>query len=162
VLERTPILVQALFFGALLSAIFSTASGALLAPAVTIAENLVRPLMKDASDAAALRTMRATVLVLAIAVTAMALTSRQSIYELVNNSGKVVLATSFVPLTAGLFWRRATARAAWWSALGGLGAWLAGEWLAPEATLPPALGGFFVGVAVMVVTSLAARGPAPR
>ena len=162
VLERTPMLVQALFFGALLSAIFSTASGALLAPAVTIAENLVRPLMKDASDAAALRTMRATVLVLAIAVTAMALTSRQSIYELVNNSGKVVLATSFVPLTAGLFWRRATARAAWWSALGGLGAWLAGEWLAPEATLPPALGGFFVGVAVMVVTSLAARGPAPR
>jgi Na+/proline symporter len=155
VLERTPLLVQALFFGALLSAIFSTASGALLAPAVMIAENLVRPLTKRADDAAALRTMRTTVLVLAIAVTAMALVSRQSIYDLVNNSGKVVLATSFVPLTAGLFWRRATAQAAWWSALAGLAVWLAAEGLAPEATLPPVLAGFFASAAVMAVTSLA-------
>jgi Na+/proline symporter len=143
VLERTPLLVQALFFGAL------------LAPAVMIAENLVRPLTKRADDAAALRTMRTTVLVLAIAVTAMALVSRQSIYDLVNNSGKVVLATSFVPLTAGLFWRRATAQAAWWSALAGLAVWLAAEGLAPEATLPPVLAGFFASAAVMAVTSLA-------
>lgn len=153
VLERTPLLVQALFFGALLSAIFSTASGAMLAPAVAIAENLVRPLLRDRSDAMALRTMRLTVLVLAVAVTAMALISRQSIYELVNNSGKVVLATAFVPLAAGLFWKRATASGAWWSALGGLGVWLLAEWLAPEATVPPVLAGFIVSAAVMGAVS---------
>jgi SSS family solute:Na+ symporter len=156
VLERTPLLVQALFFGALLSAIFSTASGALLAPAVTIAENLVRPMLRDRSDATALRTMRLTVLVLAVAVTAMALISRQSIYDLVNNSGKVVLATSFVPLTAGLFWARATATAAWGSALSGLAVWLLAEGLAPEAILPPVLAGFITSAAVMVAVSLAA------
>jgi Na+/proline symporter len=157
VLERTPVAVQALFFGALLSAIFSTASGALLAPAVTIAENLVRPWLRDAGDAAALRTMRLTVLGLAVAVTAMALLSRQSIYELVNNSGKVVLATSFVPLAAGLFWRRATARAAFASAMGGLAAWLLAEWLFPEAALPPVLAGFLAGAVLMVGVSFLRR-----
>jgi SSS family solute:Na+ symporter len=157
VLERTPVYVQALFFGALLSAIFSTASGALLAPAVTIAENLVRPLLRDRGEGAALRTMRLTVLALAVAVTAMALTSRQSIYELVNNSGKVVLATSFVPLAAGLFWRRAVARGAWWSASAGLAAWLTAEWLAPEAIVPPVLAGFAASAVGMVAGSMQQR-----
>ncbi|MGE5096472.1 MAG: sodium:solute symporter family protein [Betaproteobacteria bacterium] len=154
VLERTPALVQALFFGALLSAIFSTASGALLAPAVTIAENLVRPRLRDAGDAAVLRAMRLTVLALAVAVTAMALASRQSIYELVNNSGKVVLATSFVPLAAGLFWRRASATGAWWSAVAGLATWLACEALAPDALVPPALAGLLAGIAGMAAGTM--------
>ncbi|HET9576581.1 MAG TPA: sodium:solute symporter family protein [Usitatibacter sp.] len=154
VLERTPVLVQALFFGALLSAIFSTASGALLAPAVTIAENLVRPRLRDAGDAAVLRAMRLTVLALAVAVTAMALASRQSIYELVNNSGKVVLATSFVPLAAGLFWRRASAAGAWWSAVAGLATWLACEALAPDAMVPPALAGLLAGIAGMAAGTM--------
>ncbi|HET9652133.1 MAG TPA: sodium:solute symporter, partial [Usitatibacter sp.] len=154
VLERTPVAVQALFFGALLSAIFSTASGALLAPAVTIAENLVRPMLREATDAAVLRAMRLTVLVLAVVVTVMALASRQSIYDLVNNSGKVVLATSFVPLAAGLFWRKAGATGAWWSAVAGLATWLAAEALAPQATVPPALAGLIAGIAGMVAGTL--------
>jgi Na+/proline symporter len=155
VLERTPVYVQALFFGALLSAIFSTASGALLAPAVTIAENLVRPLLRDRGEKAALRTMRLTVLALAIGVTAMALASRESIYDLVNNSGKVVLATSFVPLAAGLFWRRATATAAFASAAAGLVVWLAGETITADAVLPPVTAGFLAGLAVMLGLSIA-------
>jgi Na+/proline symporter len=155
VLDRTPLAVQALFFGALLSAIFSTASGALLAPAVTIAENLVRPWMCEPDDRAVLRAMRLTVLALAAAVTAMALLSRQSIYDLVNNSGKVVLATSFVPLAAGLFWRRATADAAFASAISGLVVWLGAEALAPDAVMPPVLAGLLAGTAAMAaVTAL--------
>jgi SSS family solute:Na+ symporter len=157
VLERTPVYVQALFFGALLSAIFSTASGALLAPAVTIAENLVRPLLRDPSDRAVLRTMRLTLAALAVAVTAMALLSGQSIYELVNNSGKVVLASTFVPLAAGLFWQRATARGAAWSAWAGLAAWLAGEWLAPDAAVPPVLAGLAASLLGMAAGSLQQR-----
>ena len=150
VLERTSVPVQALFFGALLSAIFSTASGALLAPAVTLAENLVRPVLRDASDAAILRAMRLTVLGLAAAVTAMALASSQSIYQLVNNSGKVVLATSFVPLAAGLFWRRATAPGAFWSAVAGLALWLAAEAAVPDAWVPPVLLGLAASATGMV------------
>ena len=40
--------------------------------------------------------MRLGALALAVAVTAMALTSRLSIYQLVNESGKVVLVAAFV------------------------------------------------------------------
>ncbi len=43
ILERTPMWAQVLFFGALLSAILSTASGALLAPTALFTENVVRP-----------------------------------------------------------------------------------------------------------------------
>jgi solute:Na+ symporter, SSS family len=161
VLQRTPALVQVLFFGALVSAIFSTASGALLAPAVTIAENLVRPLLADPDDATVLRAMRLTVLALAVVVTAMALFSRQSIYELVNNSGKVVLATSFVPLAAGLFWRGATTRGALLSAVAGLVTWLAAEWVAPEGLVPPVLAGFLAGLAGMAAGSALRAGAPP-
>jgi Na+/proline symporter len=168
ILERTPIAVQALFFGALLSAILSTASGALLAPAVALAENVIRPVLAwrlseagraPLDDRALLRTMRLTVAVLALAVTAMALGSTLSIYDLVNNSGKVVLVAAFVPLAAGLYWPRANARGARASIALGLGVWIALEVLAPDAALPPVLAGLAASVAGMLAGSLA---PAPR
>ena len=157
VLERTPLLVQALFFGALLSAILSTAGGALLAPAILLAENVVRPVLRPRSDRTLLLSMRATVAVLGLAVTAMALTSHRSIYELVNESGKVVLVAAFVPLAAGLFWPRATARGAHAAIALGLAAWLALEALAPEGVIPPPLAGLAASVFGMVAGSLAPR-----
>src|SRR5260221_3326094 len=84
--------------------------------------------------------MRLTVAGLAVAVTAMALTSKLSIYQLVNESGKVVLVSSFVPLAAGLFWRRARARGAHWSIAAGLGTWIALDLLAPQGAGSPPLG----------------------
>ncbi len=42
VLEKMPFVMQVLFFGALLSAIKSTASATLLAPSVTFIENIWR------------------------------------------------------------------------------------------------------------------------
>jgi Na+/proline symporter len=153
VLERTPLAVQVLFFGALLSAILSTAGGALLAPAVLLSENILRPLFKPADDRAFLRLMRLTVAGLAIAVTVMALTSNLSIYQLVNESGKIVLVTSFVPLAAGLFHKGATARGAHWSAIAGLVAWLAMESLAPDGTLPPPLAGLVASFLGMLTGS---------
>jgi len=162
ILERTPLAVQALFFGALVSAILSTASGALLAPAVALAENVLRPIAKPGDDRGVLALMRASVALLAAGVTAMALTSKLSIYQLVNESGKIVLVSSFVPLAAGLFWPRASARGAHASIAAGLVAWILMEWLAPEATLPPPLGGFLASIAGMIVGSLApARGTRP-
>ena len=157
IIDRTPLAVQALFFGALVSAILSTAGGALLAPAVVIAENVVRPLAKPATDAAVLGIMRATVLLLAIAVTVMALTSKLSIYQLVNESGKVVLVSSFVPLTAGLFWKRATVLGAHASILAGLAVWIAMELVAADAPVPPALSGLIASAAAMAAGSLVKR-----
>jgi SSS family solute:Na+ symporter len=153
ILERTPLAVQVLFFGALISAILSSAGGALLAPAVALAENVIRPLAKPKDDRALLRMMRLTVAAIAIGVTAMALTSKLSIYQLVNESGKVVLVSAFVPLAAGLFWRPASARGAHLSIAAGLATWIALEWAAPDATMPPALAGLLMGVAGMWVGS---------
>jgi Na+/proline symporter len=138
ILERTPLAVQVLFFGALISAILSTAGGALLAPAVALAQNVVRPILKPRDDRALLRVMRLTVAAIAAVVTVMALTSRLSIYQLVNESGKVVLVSAFVPLAAGLFWRPATARGAHVSMACGLVTWITLECIAPEALVPPA------------------------
>ncbi len=157
ILERTPILVQALFFGALISAILSTASGALLAPAVALAENVLRPIVKPKDDRGVLMLMRVSVAVLALAVTAMALTSKQSIYQLVNDSGKVVLVSSFVPMTAAIFWPRADARAAHASIAAGLVVWILMEWLSPEGTVPPPLGGLAASFVAMVGVALLPR-----
>jgi solute:Na+ symporter, SSS family len=163
VLERTPLMVQVLFFGALIAAILSTAAGALLAPAVALAENVIRPLANPPDDRALLRTMRLTVTGLALAVTLLALTSRLSIYQLVNESGKVVLVSSFVPLAAGLFWRRANASGAHWSIGLGLATWIALELAAPEGIVPPVLAGLAAGIAGMIAGSLLAlRAPNPR
>jgi Na+/proline symporter len=157
IVERTPLVVQALFFGALVSAILSTAGGALLAPAVVIAESVMRPLARPATDREVLRIMRAAVFLLAVAVTVMALTSTMSIYQLVNESGKVVLVSSFVPLAAGLFWKRATTLGAHLAIAAGLAAWIALEALASEALLPPALAGLIASAAAMAAGSLLSR-----
>ena len=155
ILERTPLAVQVLFFGALVSAILSTASAALLAPAVVLAENVVRPIVKPRDDRGVLHVMRFTVAGLAVAVTVMALTSSMSIYQLVNESGKVVMVSSFVPLAAGLFWRRANSAGALASIALGLAAWIALEISAPDALVPPALAGLGAGIVGMVAGSLA-------
>ena len=154
ILERTPLAVQVLFFGALISAILSTAGGALLAPAVTLAQNVVRPLLPPMGERGQLLTMRLTVVALAIAVTVMALTSKLTIYQLVNESGKVVLVSVFVPLAAGLFWRAANARGAIASFAAGLAAWVGLEALAADALVPPAFAGLIASAAAMVAGSL--------
>ncbi len=154
ILERTPLAVQVLFFGALISAILSTAAGILLAPAVVIAENVVKPLVKPKDDRAVLRLMRATVAALAVVVTIMALTSSMSIYQLVNESGKVVLVSSFVPLAAGLFWPRANTAGCIASIAAGLVVWIALEIAMPDALIPPALAGFIASFVAIIAVSL--------
>jgi Na+/proline symporter len=91
----------------------------------------------------------------------MALTSKLSIYQLVNESGKVVLVSSFVPLAAGVFWPRASGRGAL-AAIGcGLAGWLAAEALDPQGLIPPALIGFGASLAGMLAGSLASGTPNP-
>jgi solute:Na+ symporter, SSS family len=154
ILDRTPFAVQVLFFGALVSAILSTAGGILLAPAVVVAQNVLRPLVKPKDDRAELRTMRFTVAALAVVVTVMALTSSMSIYQLVNESGKVVMVSCFVPLVAGLFWPRANAAGALASIAAGLIVWIALEIAMPDALVPPSLAGLIAGFVAMIAGSL--------
>ena len=136
VLRYTHGVVQVLFFGALISAILSTASGAVLAPATVVGENLIKPWRGTMSDAALLRCLRISVVVVAL-VSALMATQRGNIYELVGESSALSLVSLFVPLVGGLYWRRANQAGCVASMLIGMGAWLVA--LRLDTEFPPML-----------------------
>jgi Na+/proline symporter len=143
ILERTPLWAQVLFFGALLSAILSTASGALLAPTSLFTENVLRPFVPRMGERQFLLVLRVVLVTFTLAALIFGLNSRSTMYEMVQNAYKVTLVSCIVPLAAGIFWKRANNAGATLSVVFGLAAWLAAEALAPEATLPTQ----FVGLA---------------
>ncbi len=155
ILERTPLFAQVLFFGALLSAILSTASGALLAPTAVLTENVLKPLVgARISDKQGLRLLRVILVLFTIGVTMFALLSESSMYQMVQNAYKVTLVAAFTPLAFGMFWTRATPQGASLSILFGLVGWICAELLAPEALLPPQFVGLGAAMTAMVVGSL--------
>jgi Na+/proline symporter len=105
VLLHGNLFIQVLFFGALLSAVMSTTSGAILAPATVLGENIIRPFFKNITDKQFLRVIRASVVIVSAISMGMAF-SGQNIYELVASSSVLSLVSLFVPLTAGLYWKR--------------------------------------------------------
>lgn len=100
--------VQIIFFGALISAIMSTASSGMLAPAALISENLIKPLFKgELTDKHLLWTLRISVLGVAILAVWMALQD-SNIYELVAGASILMLVSLFIPLTSGLYWKKSS------------------------------------------------------
>jgi len=156
IIGHMPLAAQILFFGALLSAVMSTASATLLAPSVTFTENVLkRFLRRELDDREFLRTMRIVVAAFAVGVTAFALNSGSTIYEMVVGAYKVTLVAAFVPLAAGLYWRRATTQGALAAIVAGLVTWIALEIVAPEGLFPPQLAGLLASISGMLLGSLA-------
>lgn len=139
VVNHMPFWVQVVFFGALLSVIMSTASGTLLAPAVTFAENVVKGAIPHMSDRKLLLTTRLTVFVFAIMVTAYAVLTDESIHSMVEHAYRITLAGAFVPLTAGLFWSRASNLGAALAVFFGLAPGSCWRFLAPSCWWSPSL-----------------------
>ena len=155
ILERTPLFAQVLFFGALLSAILSTASGALLAPTAVLTENVLKPLVgARISDQQGLRLLRVILVLFTIGVTMFALLSESSMYQMVQNAYKVTLVAAFTPLAFGMFWTRATPQGALLSIIFGVIGWICAELVAPEGLLPPQFVGLGAAMTAMVVGSL--------
>ncbi len=156
VLEKMPFVMQVLFFGALLSAIKSTASATLLAPSVTFTENIWRQFRPAGNDKSNLKTMRVTVLVFSAAVLAYAIRMQGTpIYELVSGAYQVPLVGAFVPLVCGLYWRRATTQGAIASIVLGIGFWLLFLAMPWGAVFPAQLAGLFASFVGIVGGSLA-------
>ena len=154
ILNHTPFIVQIFFFGALLSAIMSTAAATLLAPSVMFTENILKHFaFGDMSDKQMLRTMRIILLTFGILVLWFALNSESSIFHMVENAYKVTLVGAFVPLVFGLYWRRANNQGATLSIVLGLGSWLLLELLQPDTYWPPQLVGLLMSVAGMLLGS---------
>jgi solute:Na+ symporter, SSS family len=155
VMTKMPFVMQVLFFGALLSAIKSTASATLLAPSVTFVENIWRQFYPRVSDKTELRTMRITVLVFSVFVLIYAIQMQGTpIYEMVSGAYQVTLVGAFIPLVFGLYWRRATTQGAIFSIVMGLLTW--GLFLATPAgqEFPAQLAGILAAFAGMLIGSL--------
>jgi Na+/proline symporter len=155
-----PLYAQIIFYGALLSVIMSTASGTLLAPSVTISENIIKEFMPHhrMSQKKLLWITRSVVVaftLLVVAYSLWSLESETSIHQMVANAYKVTLACAFVPLVAGLYWKRANNLGAGLAIMLGLLVWLAMEFIAPDAALPPQFAGLIASLTGMVAGSLA-------
>ncbi|MCL2590467.1 MAG: sodium:solute symporter family protein [Betaproteobacteria bacterium] len=149
--------LQILFFGALLSAIKSTSSATLLAPATSFVENILKNLYPSMSDRQLLVAMRASILIFSLSVLAYAMAMQgTSIYELVSGAYKVTLVGAFVPLVMGLYWKRATTQGAALSILLGIATWvLFFPQITPLGkTFPGQLAGLLMAFAGMVAGSL--------
>lgn len=155
VLTQMPLIMQILFFGALLSAIKSTSSATLLAPSTSFTENILKNLRPHMSDRQQLLAMRITIVAFAGLVLAYAIAMKgTSIYDLVSAAYQVTLVGAFVPLAVGLYWKRATTQGAIFSLTAGVGTWILffpqvsglGEEFPPQlAGLIAALIGMFAG-----------------
>jgi SSS family transporter len=158
VMTKMPLIMQILFFGALLSAIKSTSSATLLAPSTSFTENILKNLRPGMSDRQQLLAMRVTIVVFASLVLAYAIAMKgTSIYDLVSSAYQVTLVGAFVPLVTGLYWKRATTQGAVLSLAAGIATWIV---FFPQISplgevFPGQLAGLLAAFAGMIVGSLA-------
>jgi SSS family transporter len=106
ILEHVSFPTQVLFFGALIAAIMSTASGAILAPSTLFIENVVRPFVSHVSDTMRLHLIRYSIVGIALIALYIAI-QEGSIYEIVGSSYSITLVSAFVPMAFGLYTHRA-------------------------------------------------------
>jgi SSS family transporter len=158
VMTKMPLIMQILFFGALLSAIKSTSSATLLAPSTSFTENILKNLRPGMSDRQQLLAMRVTIVAFASLVLAYAIAMKgTSIYDLVSSAYQVTLVGAFVPLVTGLYWKRATTQGAILSLVAGIATWIV---FFPQISplgevFPGQLAGLLAAFAGMFIGSLA-------
>jgi Na+/proline symporter len=154
-----PFWLQVVFFGALLSVIMSTASGTLLAPSVTFTENVLKNIIPGMTDQQLLTYTRYTVFVFTVMVVINAILSDGNIHDMVVNAYRITLAGVFVPLAAGLFWRKASNLGATLSIGLGLGSWLLVEFTIPELAYEPQFVGLGFSLIGMILGSYLSPNP---
>lgn len=141
VLKHTAVPIQILFFGSLLSAVMSTTSSAILAPASLLSENVVKPLMKNKpTDKQLLMLTRLSVIMCSVLSTVLA-TLKSDIFELVAISSIASLVSLFIPLAFGLYWKRSSSAGAVLSMVVGMLTWFYFEYfpLSVPALVPATL-----------------------
>jgi Na+/proline symporter len=153
ILQHMPFFMQVVFFGALISVIMSTASGTLLAPSVTFTENVLKGFAPRMTDSQFLWSTRITVLIFTCLVTYYALASDVSIHHMVESAYRITLAGAFVPLAAGLFWKRASNLGAGLAITLGLSTWIVLEITGIEEPVEPQLIGLVASLIGMLIGS---------
>lgn len=140
--EYMPLWVRIMFFGAVLSAVMSTASATMLAPTTTFVENVLRNIM-PLSDQKELKAMRISLIIFALGVLVYALSMEGTpIYELAAMAYQFPVIGAFWPLTLGLYWKRSTSAGCWVSIILGTIVWTILSFTALGEEFPALLGGF--------------------
>jgi solute:Na+ symporter, SSS family len=146
VLLHTNLPLQIMFFGALVSAILSTTSSAIMAPAAVFGENIVKFFNPNLTDRQLLFIIRTSIVFITAICIYMA-TTRESIFELVAESSAYSLVSLFVPLAAGLYWRQSNTLGCLLSMVLGLVVWLLCVQL--ETEYPPMIYGLLASLVGM-------------
>jgi SSS family solute:Na+ symporter len=128
IISQMPPALGWLFLGALFSAIFSTASGAILAAASVLSENIVKRVAPSLSPKSFLSVSRWSVVAVSILSLFLALIDR-NIHSLVADSSAISLVSLFIPLVLGIFTRKQwNSKALIAAMLVGLGTWIAAKY----------------------------------
>lgn len=151
ILLHTGLPLQILFFGALVSAILSTTSSAVMAPAAVLGENVIKFFKPDLTDKQLLSIIRLSIIIITGICIFMAST-RESIFELVAESSAFSLVCLFVPLACGLYWKGANQLGCILSMISGLIVWIISVRLGTE--YPPMIYGLLASIIAMVAGAL--------
>lgn len=154
IMDNTSVITQVFFFGALMSAIMSTASGALLAPATLLGENVIKPFFNNITDKVRLAIIRSSIVIIALGGLLLA-SSQGSIYELVSGAYSITLVSAFVPLVMGLYTIKANSLGALLAIILGASGWQFTELYIVDPFIPATLVGLslsFIGMIAGIVT----------
>jgi SSS family transporter len=150
----------AIFVGALLAAIMSTADSSLLAASSIFSTNILPLFKPQASDRLRLLVTRIAIPVFGTFAVYVAL-KVQVVYNLIQDANSVILVCVTVPFVAGVWWRRANRSGALASMAMGFLTWFLTIVIAPE--LPGDLLGLIVGmITMLIVTPLTQKADPPR
>jgi SSS family transporter len=158
-LRFLPAPLMALFVGALLSAIMSSADSALLAPASIVGQNLLRFFRPGVSDERVLVWVRRSVPIIGLVAMGLALYSGR-VYELLVESFAFLLVVLFTPFIAGIWWRRANTPGALTSMAVGFVCFIAFKWITPNYP-SDVIAVALAGVALVSVSLLTAESHPP-
>jgi SSS family solute:Na+ symporter len=148
VLQHMGLPLQIIFFGALVSAILSTTSSAIMAPAAVLGENVFKFFNPELTDQQLLKIIRIGIVAITLVCILLAVT-RESIFDLVAESSAFSLVSLFVPLAAGIYWKNSNETGCILSMVAGLIVWLACAYLKTE--YPPLIYGLLASIAGMAV-----------
>ena len=158
ILTQMPFIAQVFFFGALLSAIKSTASATLLAPSTSFVENIYKNICGGLTDKQELFAFRVTLFIFTGCVLGYAVAMKGTpIYEMVSGAYQVTLVGAFVPLVCGLYWKRATRNGAIASIVMGIMSWILFMATPLGEQIPAQLAGVLMACLGMVMGSLLSK-----
>lgn len=159
VLKHMSLPLQILFFGALVSAILSTTSSAIMAPAVVLGENIFKFFHPEMTDKQLLKIIRTGIIGITAVCIFMAAT-RESIFELVAESSAFSLVSLFIPLAAGLYWKATNTLGCILSMVVGLTVWLTCVFM--ETEYPPLVYGLLASLLGMIAGLIWEKAIRPR